>query len=44
MKCDESEDEPETESTERVYQLSCHITQGIMFYLLLLHVLQDLPY
>lgn len=31
MKCDESEDEPETESTERVYQLSCHITQDVKY-------------
>lgn len=28
MKCDETEDEPETTSTERVYQLSCFIAQG----------------
>jgi len=31
MKCDESEEEPETQSTERVYQLSCHITQDVKY-------------
>ena len=29
MKCDESENEPEAASSERVYQLSCFINQGI---------------
>jgi len=31
MKCDESEDEPETTSTERLYQLSCFINQDVKY-------------
>lgn len=31
MKCDESEDEPESISTERLYQLSCFINQDVKY-------------